>query len=156
MRWSFLHINHKNIVELLGCCLETEVPLQVYEFIPNGTLFQYVHDQNEAFPLTWERRVTITAEVAGAPYCLHSAASIPIYHRDVKSSNILMDGKYKAKVADFGTSRSIAIDQTHLTTNVKGTFGYVKIEVTNLWDGASTSTGSGLDSGVALSLDMES
>ncbi|CAO2834047.1 unnamed protein product [Amaranthus hypochondriacus] len=121
-------IKHRHVVKILGCCLEGNIPLVVYEYISNGTLSELLHSSSVDFIFTWEMRLRIAYEAAIAIDYLHVGFPTPIYHRDIKSSNILLDDKFRAKLSDFGISRVVGVDHSHLSTCVQGTFGYLDPE----------------------------
>lgn len=117
-------VSHQNLVRLLGCCIEEGEQILVYEYMPNGTLSQHLQrERGQGLP--WTMRLTIASETANAIAYLHSAIHPPIYHRDIKSSNILLDYSFKSKVADFGLSRLGMMETSHISTAPQGTPGYV-------------------------------
>ena len=117
-------VSHPNLVRLLGCCIEEGEQILVYEYMPNGTLSQHLQ-RERGKGLPWTVRLTIATETANAIAYLHSAIHPPIYHRDIKSSNILLDYSFKSKVADFGLSRLGMTETSHISTAPQGTPGYV-------------------------------
>ncbi|MCL7050511.1 hypothetical protein MKW94_008979 [Papaver nudicaule] len=118
-------VSHPNLVRLLGYCLERSEQILVYEYMPNGTLAQHLQ-RERGTGLPWTVRLTIASETAQAIAHLHSA-NTPIYHRDIKSSNILLDAKFNSKVADFGLSRvGVGVTElSHISTAPQGTPGYL-------------------------------
>ncbi|KAG6469620.1 wall-associated receptor kinase 3-like [Zingiber officinale] len=121
-------VNHKNIVKLLGCCLDVEVPMLVYEFVPNGNLFELIHIRIDIDNFTLAVRLNIACDSADALAYLHSPDSPRIIHGDVKSANILLHEDFTAKISDFGFSRLNPDDKEQFATVVQGTCGYLDPE----------------------------
>ncbi|CAH2065753.1 unnamed protein product [Thlaspi arvense] len=120
-------LKHPNLVILYGCTSRhSRELLLVYEYISNGTLADHLHgDRAESRPLCWPVRLNVAIETASALTFLHKSG---IIHRDVKTTNILLDENHTVKVADFGLSRLFPTDQTHISTAPQGTPGYVDPE----------------------------
>ncbi|KAI3448038.1 hypothetical protein Pfo_004703 [Paulownia fortunei] len=119
-------VKHKNLVGLIGYCAEGAQRMLVYEYIDNGNLEQWLHgDVGPVSPLTWEIRMKIAIGTARGLAYLHEGLEPKVVHRDVKSSNILLDRKWNPKVSDFGLAKLLGSEKSYVTTRVMGTFGYV-------------------------------
>ncbi|CAM8977295.1 unnamed protein product [Rhodiola kirilowii] len=122
-------VRHKNLVGLVGYCVDGNKRMLVYEYVDNGNLEQWLHgDVGPSSPLTWEIRMKIAIGTAKGLAYLHEGLEPKVVHRDVKSSNILLDRKWNAKVSDFGLAKLLESEKSHVTTRVMGTFGYVSPE----------------------------
>ncbi|KAG6778400.1 hypothetical protein POTOM_018262 [Populus tomentosa] len=120
-------VHHKNLVSLLGFCYQLGEQMLVYEYIKNGTLTDCISDKS-GFKLSWTKRLGIAIDSARGIAYLHELANPPIIHRDIKSTNILLDDQLIAKVADFGLSKPMDNNEVHVSTGVKGTLGYLDPE----------------------------
>ncbi|XVE89310.1 hypothetical protein DITRI_Ditri19aG0192200 [Diplodiscus trichospermus] len=121
-------VHHKNVVSLLGFCFEQGEQMLIYEYVPNGSLSETLSGKS-GIRLDWSRRLKIALGAARGLAYLHELANPPIIHRDIKSTNILLDDRLNAKVADFGLSKPMGdSEKGHVTTQVKGTMGYLDPE----------------------------
>ncbi|KAJ7967329.1 Protein kinase family protein [Quillaja saponaria] len=119
-------VRHKNLVGLVGFCTEGAQRMLVYEYVDNGNLEQWLHgDVGPVSPLTWEIRMRIAIGTAKGLTYLHEGLEPKVVHRDVKSSNILLDKKWTPKVSDFGLAKLLGSEASYVTTRVMGTFGFV-------------------------------
>ncbi|CAL9193012.1 probable receptor-like serine/threonine-protein kinase At4g34500 [Musa acuminata AAA Group] len=122
-------VRHKNLVGLIGYCAEGVKRMLVYEYIDNGTLEQWLHgDVGPVSPLTWDIRMKIAIGTAKGIAYLHEGLEPKVVHRDIKSSNILLDKQWNPKVSDFGLAKVLGSGSSFVTTRVMGTFGYVAPE----------------------------
>ncbi|XP_031285235.1 probable LRR receptor-like serine/threonine-protein kinase At1g56140 [Pistacia vera] len=121
-------VQHRNLVKLHGCCYEGEQRMLVYEYLENGSLDKALFARKESLVLDWSTRYDICLGVARGLAYLHEESRLRIIHRDVKTSNILLDGNLIPKISDFGLAKLFEDEKTHISTHVAGTFGYLAPE----------------------------